>query len=447
MVKKSVSFTCQNCGHITQSWLGKCPSCGEWNTLVENFETSGKASTHSHSLSPKSVGYLSQSKSTERIPLSVSDINTVLGGGIVPGSLILLGGQPGIGKSTLLMQMAALVADTSLSILYISGEESSEQVALRAHRLGIKGETVQIASSTSADDIIATILSRKYSLVVVDSVQTITLSEISSAAGSVSQITNVTYGLMNAAKTSGTAVILVGHVTKEGTIAGPKLLEHIVDVVLQLDGDRYGGFKVLRAIKNRFGSTNESALFEMQENGLCIVENPSAALLEERKASDGSVVFAGMEGARPLLVEVQALVTTSNYGYPKRTASGMDSNRLNLLIAVVEKRTKLKLSDKDIYINIVGGLKITEPALDLAVCVAIASATTGLSPKKDAVVFGEVGLSGEIRRCAHADKRLSEALKIGFGYAITPTDKSISNSQISALQCNELRSALKEFLL
>ena len=350
--------------------MGKCENCGEWNTLVEQIvETKGaSAVARSHSrgkiLKPQSMRSIAAEDSVKRLPTGIADLDTVLGGGILPAGVMLLAGQPGIGKSTLLMQVAAHVAEQS-SVLYVSGEESASQVKLRATRLGAtSGDDLQFVASTSADDIAATIRSGQYKLVIIDSIQTLSLEEIASAPGTVSQITNSSNVIIRAAKASGAAVILVGHVTKEGSIAGPKVLEHLVDVVLQFEGDRYGGFKVVRAVKNRYGSTSEAAIFEMNDKGLRVVENPSAALLAERQNADGSVVLATLEGNRPILVEIQALVNSTNFGYPKRTASGFDLNRLNLLIAVLEKRTKLNLSDKDIYVNVVGGLKLADRAAD-----------------------------------------------------------------------------------
>jgi DNA repair protein RadA/Sms len=299
--------------------------------------------------------------------------------------------------------------------------------------------------SSIANDIASTIASGSYDVVIIDSIQAIALSEISSAAGSVSQITNSTQLLSAGAKSGNTALIIVGHVTKEGSIAGPKVLEHIVDVVLQLEGDRYGGFKILRGTKNRYGSTNEAAIFEMEETGLRPVSNPSAALLAERKITDGSIVMATMEGTRPLLVEIQALVNTTSYGYPKRTASGIDLNRVNLLVAMLERRTKLKLADKDIYINVVGGIRLTEPAADLAICMAIGSAAKGLQLKKNAVVFGEVGLSGEVRHVPLLDKRLAEAKKMGFEAAIGPK-VSAGKKPALLLSVADVRTALNSFL-
>lgn len=427
------------------SWMGKCSSCGEWNTLVEQLsETELTRGGNGRKLEAISSIDITKQKTAARIPSGSVPMDEVLGGGFVAGSVTLLAGQPGIGKSTLLLQVAYAAAK-KVTVLYVSGEESVQQVGLRAARLNAATKDLAITSSTSADDIAATIVDGAYDLVVVDSIQTVSTAAVSSAAGSVSQITNSAHLLMAAAKRSNTALLLVGHVTKEGSIAGPKVLEHVVDVVLQLEGDRYGGFKVLRSVKNRFGSTNESAIYEMVESGLRPVENPSAALLAERQVSDGSVVLATIEGARPLLVEVQALVNTTAYGYPKRAASGMDLNRLNLLIAMLEKRTKLKLADKDIYINIVGGLKITEPAADLAVCMAIASAAKGMQLKKDAVVFGEIGLSGEVRRVSFIEKRLAEAKKLGFIGAIGPQARS-AKSDAFLLQVRDIRTALNQFL-
>lgn len=354
-----------------------------------------------------------------RIPAGIGDVDNVLGGGFVPGGITLIAGQPGIGKSTLLLQIAALVA-AKKTVLYVSGEESAHQIGLRAERLGVADSRLDLATSTSADDVASTIASKKYDVVFVDSIQTMSVNSVASSAGSVSQITNSTHLIMAAAKQSDTAVVLVGHVTKEGSIAGPKILEHVVDVVLNLEGDRYGGFKLLRSVKNRFGSTNEAGIFEMKNEGLVQVENPSASLLAERQESDGSVVLATMEGMRPVLVEVQALVNKTSYGYPKRAASGIDLNRVNLLVAMLERRTKLNLADQDIYINIVGGIRISEPAADLAICMAIGSAAKGLQLKGNAVVFGEVGLSGEVRRVNFADKRIAEAKKLGFDTVIGP---------------------------
>lgn len=450
MAKARSNFVCQNCGASYPKWTGKCENCGEWNTLVEQIvETKGaSAVARSHSrgkiLKPQSMRSIAAEDSVKRLPTGITDLDAVLGGGILPAGVMLLAGQPGIGKSTLLMQVAAHVAEQS-AVLYVSGEESASQVKLRATRLGAtSGDDLQFVASTSADDIAATIRSGQYKLVIIDSIQTLSLEEIASAPGTVSQITNSSNVIIRAAKASGAAVILVGHVTKEGSIAGPKVLEHLVDVVLQFEGDRYGGFKVVRAVKNRYGSTSEAAIFEMNDKGLRVVENPSAALLAERQNADGSVVLATLEGNRPILVEIQALVNSTNFGYPKRTASGFDLNRLDLLIAVLEKRTKLNLSDKDIYVNVVGGLKLADRAADLAVAMAIASAAAGRKLDDGLVVFGEVGLGGEIRSAQGADKRLNEAKKLGFTQAIAPANSGKKNSFVKGVK--DLRQALIGYL-
>jgi DNA repair protein RadA/Sms len=446
LAKKPVSrYVCSNCGAVSSSWSGKCSQCGEWNTLEEQLSQVAIAGSVAQGsvLRPQSVAK-SVSADRPRLKTGLTDVDDIFGGGIVAGSVNLIAGQPGIGKSTLLLQLAYAVA-AQVPVLYVSGEESAHQVGLRAERLGTLRPELQLVTSTSADDIAATLAGGTYQLVIVDSIQAITCAAISSAAGTVSQITNSTRLITLAAKQSNTAIIMVGHVTKEGAIAGPKVLEHVVDVVLQLEGDRYGGFKLLRAVKNRFGSTNEVGIFEMVEDGLQPVDNPSAALLAERQVSDGSVVLATLEGTRPLLVEVQALVNRTSYGYPKRAASGFDLNRLNLLVAMLERRTKLKLSEHDIYINIVGGMQIREPAADLAICLAIGSAAKGLQLKQNTVVFGEVGLSGEVRHVPHADKRLAEAKKLGFAGAIGPETKT-GKKPAGLHGVPDVRTALNKFL-
>jgi DNA repair protein RadA/Sms len=447
MVKSATQFICQQCGTVYRKWAGKCDNCDAWNSLVEQVTSeSGKsavARSRGKKLTVETLQNVIIDSVKDRLNSGFSEIDAVLGGGFMPAGVTLIAGQPGIGKSTLLLQIAAHIA-TKKSVLYISGEESAGQIKLRAERLGAKNQqNLYLVSSTSADDIATTISSSNYDLVIIDSVQTLSLAEITSAPGSVSQITNASNVIIRAAKKSHTSVVLVGHVTKEGSIAGPKVLEHLVDVVVHFEGDRYGGFKMVRAIKNRYGSTSEVALLEMREEGLCQVDNPSAALLEERQDTDGSVILATLEGNRPLLVEIQALVNPTHFGYPKRTASGFDINRLNVLIAVIEKRTKLKLSDSDIYINVVGGLKINDAAADLAIAMAIASAAAGRKLKKGTVVFGEIGLGGEIRSARMSDKRLAEAEKLGFTIALTPRLRSRSTI---AVQLTDLRSALIDYL-
>ena len=426
-MKSGSVFVCQQCGNTYRKWVGQCSNCSAWNSLVEQvLESSAdkkltieKAKSSGKKLDFVKLKTVVPSDAKARVSTSFHDLDVVLGGGILMGSVSLLAGQPGIGKSTLLMQICAAVA-SGHDVLYVSGEESAGQVKLRATRLGAESDRLNFAASTSGNDIAKTIESGEFDLVIVDSIQTLAIDEISSAPGTVSQVTNCGNLIIRAAKATDTAVVIVGHVTKEGTLAGPKVLEHLVDVVLNFEGDRYGGFKTVRAVKNRFGSTNEVAIFEMANEGLREVENPSAALLSERTNTDGSVILATLNGNRPILVEIQALVNASNYGYSKRTASGFDLNRLNLLIAVLEKRTKLKLSDKDVFINVVGGMKLSDSAADLAVAMAIASAAAGRKLGEEYVVFGEVGLGGEIRSAFRADQRIAEARKLGFKHAIGP---------------------------
>ena len=449
MVKSKIQFVCQQCGASYAKWTGKCGNCGEWNSLVEQAVESvtekksalARGQASGKKLNFTSIDDIKPSDAKERLLTEFKDLNIVLGGGILLGSVSLLSGQPGIGKSTILMQICAEVAKTR-KVLYISGEESAGQVKLRAKRLGADAKNLCFASSTSGNDIAKTIESAEFDLVIVDSIQTLSLDEITSAPGTVSQVTNCGNLIIRAAKVTDTAVIIVGHVTKEGTLAGPKVLEHLVDVVLNFEGDRYGGFKTVRAVKNRFGGTNEVAIFEMNEKGLKEVQNPSAALLAERQNTDGSIILATLEGTRPILVEIQALATNSNFGYPKRTASGFDINRLNLLIAVIERRTKLKLSDKDVFVNVVGGMKLNDSAADLAVCLAIASAVAGRKLSEDYVVFGEVGLGGEIRSAFRPDQRIAEAKKLGFKHAIAPT--TIKNPFVTPVK--DLRETLIKYV-
>ena len=422
MAKTKSRFVCQQCGASFPKWAGRCDNCGAWNSLLENVKVD-QVST--------------------RIDTGIADLNQVLGGGLMPGGVTLIAGQPGIGKSTILMQLAAYISKDK-PVLYASGEESASQVKLRAERLGTIGsDNLYLTSTTSADDVATTISSGDYRVAIVDSMQTMSMAEVASAPGTVSQVTNCANIIIRAAKAANTSVILVGHITKEGSIAGPKVLEHLVDVVLNFEGDRYGGFKMIRAVKNRYGSTSEVAIFDMTDQGLKIVENPSAALLEERADTDGSIVLATLEGNRPLLVEIQALVNKSNFGYPKRAASGFDTNRLTLLVAVLERRTKLDLSDKDIFINVVGGLKLNDRAADLAVCMAIASAAAERKLRDGAVVFGEVGLGGEIRSASMPNKRIAEAKKLGFCYAIAPRSAAKDKFVAPAV---DLRDALNQHL-
>jgi len=450
MTKTKVKFVCQNCGTSYGKWAGRCDNCGQWNTLLEQIvsetTTTAKTALERGAISGKKLTTISVSKiipegAKSRLPTSFPELDSVLGGGILPGSVALLAGQPGIGKSTLLMQIASHTSKNH-NILYVSGEESAGQIKLRAVRLGASSDKLHFASSTSGNDIARTIEAGNYNFVIVDSIQTLSLAEISSAPGTVSQVSNCGNLIIRAAKATNTAVMIVGHVTKDGQLAGPKALEHLVDVVLNFEGDRYGGFKTVRAVKNRFGSTTEVAIFEMNEAGLAEVKNPSAALLAERQNTDGSIILSTIEGTRPILVEIQALVNPTNFGYPRRTASGFDLNRLNLLVAVLERRTKLKLGDKDIFINVVGGLRLSDAAADLAVCMAIASATAGRKLDDKLIVFGEVGLGGEIRSTTAPDRRIAEAKKLGFTGAIAP----VTIKDKFALPAHDLRTALIKYM-
>jgi DNA repair protein RadA/Sms len=448
MVKRTSLYVCQQCAASFSKWSGKCDNCGAWNSLVEEAKQADKKAVVDRSsgqvLRAEKIAAVQAGMFGTRLGTGFPQIDEVLGGGLLPGGVTLLAGQPGIGKSTLLLQLVLTVGKNE-PVLYISGEESAGQIRLRAERLSkTLPDNVSLVATTSADDIAATVATGQYRLVIVDSMQTVAMAEIASAPGTVSQITNSANIIIRAAKASNTAVVLVGHVTKEGSIAGPKVLEHLVDVVLSFEGDRYGGFKLLRAAKNRYGSTAEVAILEMDGEGLKEVENASASLLAERGKSDGSVILATMEGNRPLLVEIQALVNPTHFGYPKRTASGFDLNRLTLLIAVLEKRTKLNLSDKDIFINVVGGLKLVDPAADLAVCMAIASASAERTLADDIVVFGEVGLGGEVRRVTNVVHRVKEAKKLGFKRAIAPDSKD-GGSFVESIA--DLRDGLNSYLM
>ena len=428
MSKKGVEFVCQNCGSTYPKWQGKCDSCGEWNTIVE--EKSGGEGYSS--ISPKKKGRMiefvpltGEEKALTRIDTGIKELNRVTGGGLVPGSVILVGGDPGIGKSTLLLQVTAKIAssNTQDECYYISGEEAIDQVRIRAKRLHLETSPVKLASATEVKDIVATLEKSNASVVVIDSIQTMYLDEVESTPGSVAQVRACAYELIKLAKKKGFVLFLVGHVTKQGAIAGPRVLEHMVDTVLYFEGERGHHFRILRAVKNRFGATDEIGVFEMQDQGLVEVENPSALFLAERQGNvSGSCVFAGIEGSRPVLVEIQALVSQTSYASPKRAVVGWDSNRLAMVLAVLETRCGMNLSSQDIYLNIAGGLKISEPAADLAVAMAVISSLTNKALPSDTVIFGEIGLSGEIRAVSQASARLKEAEKLGFKSAIAPSN-------------------------
>jgi DNA repair protein RadA/Sms len=427
MAKSISQYVCQQCGARSARWMGKCEQCGAWNSLLEEvtatLERAGKREA-SPALTPTTMANVA----TERLPRISSglvEVDQVLGGGIVPGSVMLLSGDPGIGKSTLVLQIASYLAQ-KCPVLYVSGEESAGQIRLRADRLGLGGSNLALLAATNINAIAATIEQGSYGLVIIDSIQTMAVDALTGSAGTVGQITASAQVLQSVAKHDGPAMLIIGHVTKEGNIAGPKILEHLVDVVLYLEGERYGAFKALRGVKNRFGSTSEVGIFEMAEAGLMPVPNPSKALLAERQPGPGSVVLATIEGTRPLLVEVQALVSPTSFGYPKRTAVGFDLNRLNLLVAVLTKRAGLNLSSADIYVNVVGGLRVNEPAADLAIILSVASAFKDLQVPPGLVAFGEVGLSGEIRSVNQAVRRVGEAAMLGYHFAIGPAYGSVS---------------------
>jgi DNA repair protein RadA/Sms len=421
--RKKVIYICQQCTAQSVRWAGKCPECGAWNSLLEAIDdgpTAAATSVGERAAPPVSLGSL-RSRSIARLLAEGSEFNRALGGGIVPGSLTLLGGDPGIGKSTLLLQVSADLANRYGPVLYVSGEESTDQIKLRADRLGIAPDRLLVLTETCLDDVLAQIDEVAPAAVVVDSIQTMYLRETPSAAGSVGQVKECALALLRQAKTSNRPVFLVGHVTKEGAIAGPRVLEHIVDTVLYLEGDRFQSFRVLRSVKNRFGSTNEVGVFEMRGEGLTEVTNPSEVLLEELPVgADGSAVAVTLEGTRPLLVEVQALTSASSFGLPRRTSTGVEIGRLLMLTAVLSKRVGLSLGNQDIYVNVVGGFRIGEPAADLAVATAIASSFRERPVDPKLALVGEVGLSGELRRVRDLDRRISEAANLGFRRCIVP---------------------------
>lgn len=419
--KKSVFF-CQNCGHEENKWLGQCPMCKEWNTFAEEAVVVTKSSTIKQAKAAEVVTLNSVETTVEdRIYTRIEELDRVLGGGIVPGSLVLVGGDPGIGKSTLLLQVCQRLCEDRRQVLYISGEESLKQIKLRANRMGKFTEDLFLLCETNLDNIRSVIEKRKPQLVVIDSIQTMYNEEVSSAPGSVSQVRESTNVFMQLAKGLGITIFIVGHVTKEGTVAGPRVLEHMVDTVLYFEGDRHASYRILRGVKNRFGSTNEIGVFEMRQNGLVEVENPSEFMLSGRpEDASGSVVACSMEGTRPILMEIQALVCNSNFGMPRRTAAGTDFNRVNLLMAVLEKRAGLHLANQDAYVNIAGGIRINEPAIDLGIVMAIVSSFKNRSVDPKTIVFGEVGLSGEVRAVNMPEQRVAEAKKLGFQTCIIP---------------------------
>ncbi|OPL08052.1 MAG: DNA repair protein RadA [delta proteobacterium ML8_F1] len=443
MAKSKTIFVCQNCGNTSVKWLGKCPECGAWDSYVEEFNTP-QAKTFSGAIELKKLRDIDLTQEN-RIKTGIAELDNVLGSGIVQGSLILVGGDPGIGKSTLLLQVALNVSSQS-QVLYVSGEESLKQIKLRAQRLGIESEKIDLMSETALENILVAIEQVKPKVMIIDSIQTVTKEAITSAAGSVSQVREVTNGLMKVSKKKGIATFIVGHVTKSGAIAGPKVLEHIVDTVLYFEGDKNGLFRILRSVKNRFGSTNEVGLFEMSSRGLLEVTNPSEIFLQQTNVSEpGSVIFPSVEGTRPLLVEVQSLVSNSGFATSRRMGLGVDYNKLVMLIAVLEKKLSLVLSNEDVYVNIVGGIQISEPALDLAIIASIASSFFNKKISKEMVILGEVGLLGEIRSVPQVEKRLMEAKRMGFTRALIPKNSLEDRKALKGLEIAEANSVRQAF--
>lgn len=435
--KKSVFF-CQNCGHEENKWLGQCPACKEWNTFVEEkisvttAKTAGAVRLNENKLA--TLSQVSMEKEL-RMTTQIQELDRVLGGGIVPGSLILVGGDPGIGKSTLLLQVCRNLSNIKKSVLYISGEESLKQIKMRAERLGDFSETLSLFCETNLETVRAVIEKNRPQIVIVDSIQTMYSEEVTSAPGSVSQVRESTNVFMQLAKGLGITIFIVGHVTKEGTVAGPRVLEHMVDTVLYFEGDRHASYRILRGVKNRFGSTNEIGVFEMRRDGLAEVANPSEFMLSGKpEDATGSVVACSMEGTRPILIEIQALVCQTNFGMPRRTAAGTDYNRVNLLMAVLEKRLGLPLSNCDAYVNIAGGIKMNEPAIDLGIVLAIVSSYKNRPIEEKTIVFGEVGLSGEVRAVNMPEQRVAEAKKLGFTTCILPAVSLESVSNITGVE-------------
>ena len=422
MAKTKTVFVCSNCGYESPKWLGKCPACNEWNSFYEeklaNQTGSGKGG-EKKIVTPKPLDTV-EGKDEVRTSTGIGELNRVLGGGLVKGSLVLVGGEPGIGKSTLILQLCDKMQGEG-KVLYVSGEESAEQIKLRADRLNIHNENIMFLGETDIELIENAILEMRPKLVIIDSIQTMYSEEISSAAGTVSQVREITARIMRVCKSNEITTIIIGHVTKEGNIAGPRVLEHMVDTVLYLEGERYFSYRILRGVKNRFGSTNEVGMFEMQSEGMMEITNPSSVLISERDDNPaGSVIVASMEGTRPLLIELQALTTQSVFGMPRRTANGIDYNRLTLLVAVLEKKAGLPFGAQDIYLNVVSGIRINEPAVDLGIILSCASSLKNISIGRDVVAIGEVGLTGEVRAVNLIEKRMKEAEKLGFKTCIIP---------------------------
>ena len=448
MAKTKIKYICSNCGYETLRWIGKCPECESWNSFTEEVvETSSRKSNISKSNFSYSKIVDVAANEEDRIKTGITEFDRVLGGGIMPGSVILLGGDPGIGKSTIAMQAAASIKE---KVLYVTGEESEKQIKLRSTRLKVNSESFFIQAETELSNILGAIKEINPSVVIIDSIQTTYRNELENSPGTITQIRECAALLMEEAKKNHFSVIIIGHVTKEGMIAGPKILEHMVDTVLQFEGEANHSFRILRAQKNRFGSTNEIGVFEMYEDGLREVTNPSELFLSEReKQTPGSVVTSSIEGSRPILLEVQALVTPSNFGYPQRVSNGFDQKRLSILLAVLEKRANVRASVHNVFVNVAGGIRVIEPAADLAVCISIASSLLDKVIDNQTILIGEVGLGGEIRSVGHIDKRITEAKKLGFKTAIIPTGnlKSIKQeNSIKIIAVDNVKDAVEKLL-
>ena len=443
MVKASSKtvYVCQNCGAVAAKWSGRCASCGEWNSLVEETQKSGKSRVSLRKSSAEIVTYPLSEISGDvsyRIVSGNNEFDRALGGGVVPGSSILIGGDPGIGKSTLLLQQAGKFAQQNIRTLYITGEESQNQIKIRANRLGINSELIEIACLIDVDEIIAALNKQEFKFLIIDSIQTLKSAHLESSCGTVSQIRESVGTILDVCQVKEITTFLIGHVTKEGAIAGPKVLEHMVDVVLYFEGEKNHLFRILRSEKNRYGPTNEIGIFSIDNSGLQEVSNPSSVLISSRKHADyGSVVTAAMEGTRPILMELQALVGGTTYGYPQRVSSGYDPKRLALLLAILEKREKIQFGDKDVFVNITGGLKISEPSIDLGIVVALVSSLEETPVKENLVVIGEVGLGGEIRPVPNLERRLAEAARLGFTQAIVPDHTKIDTSNSGGIKIHQ----------
>lgn len=447
MAKSKSKFVCSNCSFESPKWWGVCPECGSYGSMEEEIvapkSQEEKVKRSKNHISTATVLSDVQGKEEDRFSTGIREFDRVLGGGIVDGSLVLVGGEPGIGKSTLLLQMAQLVGQKE-KVLYISGEESKEQIKLRANRIDVESDNLFLLTETDMDKIEDEILAQEPRIVIIDSIQTMYSAELTSIPGSVSQIREGASRLMTIGKKQKIAIFVVGHVTKEGSIAGPKVLEHLVDTVIYFEGERFHAYRMLRAIKNRFGSTNELGVFEMTERGLNEIENPSAMMLSEKPSNvAGSVIVATMEGTRPMLTEIQALVSPSSFAVPRRTATGVDSNRMNMIIAVLEKRAGLRIQNHDIYINLTGGMRSLEPSIDLGIALAIASSFSNKPIDDKTVIFGEVGLTGEVRSVSHGERRITEAIKLGFEKVILPKGNVKKNSQIDLKGVGNIVEAIK----